>query len=119
MLLICDGDVIEGKWWRIGKGEKLVLEDTGTEALAGSRECGARLGLSTTLSVGCGVFLFLGHSVPFLPLPLGIVASANLVKLSVFFTFLYQATNSESFPLSSATATVCEQIFSAFQLGQS
>ncbi len=76
-------------------------------------------GFSTRVSVAVDAFRFRGHTLPFLPLPLSIVACANLVRLGVFLAFLKLSMNPESFLHNSATATEYAHMPNTFQLGQS
>ena len=75
-------------------------------------------GFSIIVSVAADVFCFLGFSLPFLPLPFGIVASANFDRFGHLLAFLNHATNSGSLLHNSAAATECAHMFNAFQFGQ-
>ena len=61
----------------------------------------------------------LGHTLPFLPLPFGIVACANLLTFGVIFDFLNFSIYSGSCLDISATATEWAHIHIPFQLGHS
>ena len=76
-------------------------------------------GFSSVFSIATDPFRFLGHWLPLRPFPFGAVAWAYFVKLGARLFFLYQDTNSDSFPHKLATATECEQMLKAFQLGHS
>lgn len=63
-------------------------------------------------------FCLRGGTPPLRPWPLGMPVVASWVMLGCFFFFCTMAMNSESFPLSSATAMEWEHIPSDFQLAQ-
>lgn len=59
-------------------------------------EDGTNDGLSTQVSIGVLAFRLRLATLPFLPFPLGIVASANFVRLGDFLVFLKCSINSGS-----------------------